>query len=383
MANRTVLVDNNTWNNTHIATVGYVLSIVLSISLIHITIQFAIIFCRRALASNEQEAYPILLSLDVDYVLLTFGGLSVGICTNWQYSYTQTHPTPLCRAINPTISTSSYGWFESQAVYSLRWKNRPFMQTDNIAWTKADLKQCSTLWCTNWVITGKFNGPELFLNLLKLLNNTFLSRFEDLPGYGRQGGYDVARNVLIGYKGYELEHFEEAFTSEHWLVRIYKVKKPAVTDGELFENEDNSKSNFGRSNAAMAATNTGRLSYDKKKRYVPQEHSVSIVGCYTDENMFGEDRVYAGGPAGAYFSVARDAAIAAGKKYFAIARVGHEGHSFSMNGPLPPPDSNSPACGRPCVDDAMYACGCSDAACEIAPTSPMENIRRWVVYRLD
>ncbi|RYY72214.1 hypothetical protein EON63_21190 [archaeon] len=33
---RTVLVDNNTWNNTHIATVG------------------------RVLASTEEEAYPIL-----------------------------------------------------------------------------------------------------------------------------------------------------------------------------------------------------------------------------------------------------------------------------------------------------------------------------------
>jgi len=52
MANRTVLVDNNTWNNTHIATVG------------------------RALASTEEDAYPILESLDVDYVLLIFGGLT-------------------------------------------------------------------------------------------------------------------------------------------------------------------------------------------------------------------------------------------------------------------------------------------------------------------
>jgi dolichyl-diphosphooligosaccharide--protein glycosyltransferase len=50
MANRTVLVDNNTWNNTHIATVG------------------------RALATSEEEAYPILESLDVDYVLVIFGG---------------------------------------------------------------------------------------------------------------------------------------------------------------------------------------------------------------------------------------------------------------------------------------------------------------------
>ena len=52
MANRTVLVDNNTWNNTHIATVG------------------------RALASTEEDAYPILESLDVDYVLLIFGGVT-------------------------------------------------------------------------------------------------------------------------------------------------------------------------------------------------------------------------------------------------------------------------------------------------------------------
>ena len=50
MANRTVLVDNNTWNNTHIATVG------------------------RAMASSEKRAYNIYRSLDVDYVLVVFGG---------------------------------------------------------------------------------------------------------------------------------------------------------------------------------------------------------------------------------------------------------------------------------------------------------------------
>lgn len=52
MANRTVIVDNNTWNNTHIATVG------------------------RAMASNEEDAYEIMRQLDVDYVLVIFGGLS-------------------------------------------------------------------------------------------------------------------------------------------------------------------------------------------------------------------------------------------------------------------------------------------------------------------
>jgi dolichyl-diphosphooligosaccharide---protein glycosyltransferase len=51
MANRTILVDNNTWNNTHIATVG------------------------KAMSSTEDEAYKIMRKLDVDYVLVVFGGL--------------------------------------------------------------------------------------------------------------------------------------------------------------------------------------------------------------------------------------------------------------------------------------------------------------------
>ncbi|KAJ1565739.1 oligosaccharyl transferase stt3 subunit, partial [Nowakowskiella sp. JEL0078] len=49
MANRTVLVDNNTWNNTHIATVG------------------------KAMASSEDVSYEIMRRHDVDYVLVIFG----------------------------------------------------------------------------------------------------------------------------------------------------------------------------------------------------------------------------------------------------------------------------------------------------------------------
>lgn len=51
MADRPTLVDNNTWNNTHIATVG------------------------KAMSSSEEVAYPILKKHDVDYVLVIFGGL--------------------------------------------------------------------------------------------------------------------------------------------------------------------------------------------------------------------------------------------------------------------------------------------------------------------
>ena len=51
MANRTTLVDNNTWNNSHIALVG------------------------KAMSSNESAAYDIMTELDVDYVLVIFGGV--------------------------------------------------------------------------------------------------------------------------------------------------------------------------------------------------------------------------------------------------------------------------------------------------------------------
>jgi dolichyl-diphosphooligosaccharide---protein glycosyltransferase len=51
MADRPTLVDNNTWNNTHIATVG------------------------KAMSSREEVSYPIMRQHDVDYVLVVFGGL--------------------------------------------------------------------------------------------------------------------------------------------------------------------------------------------------------------------------------------------------------------------------------------------------------------------
>lgn len=38
-------------------------------------------------------------------------------------------------------------------------------------------------------------------------------------------GFDRTRNAEIGKKDIKFKHLEEAFTSEHWLVRIYKVKK--------------------------------------------------------------------------------------------------------------------------------------------------------------
>ena len=43
--------------------------------------------------------------------------------------------------------------------------------------------------------------------------------------YGKPAGYDRARGREVGKKNIELTTMEEAFTSEHWIVRIFKVKK--------------------------------------------------------------------------------------------------------------------------------------------------------------
>ncbi len=50
---------------------------------------------------------------------------------------------------------------------------------------------------------------------------------EVMMGPNMPTGYDRTRNTEIGVKDIRLTHLEEAFTSEHWLVRIYRVKKPS------------------------------------------------------------------------------------------------------------------------------------------------------------
>jgi dolichyl-diphosphooligosaccharide--protein glycosyltransferase len=50
-------------------------------------------------------------------------------------------------------------------------------------------------------------------------------RFDEISNAPGRKGYDTVRQAEIGYKGFKLEHFTEAYTSERWIVRIYKVNK--------------------------------------------------------------------------------------------------------------------------------------------------------------
>jgi dolichyl-diphosphooligosaccharide--protein glycosyltransferase len=161
MANRTVLVDNNTWNNTHIALVG------------------------KAFSSREEVAIEIMRKLDVDYVLVIFGGLT---------------------------------GYASDDINKFLWMVRIGGTVD------PNLKEMDY-----YTPKGEFRvdagGSPVLLNCLmyKLCYYRFGQVFTER---GRPSGYDRVRGTEIGNKDFELEYLDEAFTSHHWIVRIYKVRKP-------------------------------------------------------------------------------------------------------------------------------------------------------------
>jgi len=158
MANRTVLVDNNTWNNTHISQVG------------------------QAMASNEDVAYKIMRRMDVDYVLVIFGGLT-------GYS---------------SDDINKFLW-----MVRIGGSTNPEIVEDDY-YTRGDYRIDS-------------GGSKKLLNCLmyKLSYYKFGKMYTERD---KPAGFDRVRHQEIGNKDFELEHLDEAFSSEHWIVRIYKVK---------------------------------------------------------------------------------------------------------------------------------------------------------------
>lgn len=77
-------------------------------------------------------------------------------------------------------------------------------------------------------------------------------------------GFDRTRNAEIGNKDIKLKHLEEAFTSEHWLVRIYKVKK--------LENRD-------RVENKLRGTDSTKQKYTSKKVSSPPQTSDNAPLC--------------------------------------------------------------------------------------------------------
>lgn len=162
MANRTTLVDNNTWNNSHIALVG------------------------KAMSSNETAAYKIMTDLNVDYVLVIFGGVM---------------------------------GYSGDDINKFLWMVRI-----------AEGEHPNDIRETDYFTErGEFRvdseGTKTLLNCLMYKLSYY--RFGDLKlDYSSPAGFDRTRNAVIGNKDISLTYLEEAYTTQHWLVRVYRVKKP-------------------------------------------------------------------------------------------------------------------------------------------------------------
>jgi dolichyl-diphosphooligosaccharide--protein glycosyltransferase len=161
MANRTILVDNNTWNNTHISRVG------------------------QAMSSPEDKAYEIMRELDVDYVLVIFGGLT---------------------------------GYASDDINKFLWMVRIGGSTE-----KGQHIKESDYYTPQGEFRVDRDGAPILLNCLmyKMCYYRFGQVYTE---HGKPPGYDRVRNTEIGNKDFELDVLEEAYTTEHWIVRIYKVK---------------------------------------------------------------------------------------------------------------------------------------------------------------
>ncbi|KAK9372574.1 Oligosaccharyl transferase STT3 subunit-domain-containing protein [Lipomyces chichibuensis] len=183
MADRTTLVDNNTWNNTHIATVG------------------------KAMSSREEVSYPILRKHDVDYILVIFGGL-IGYSGDDMNKFLWM--VRIAEGIWPD-EVQERNFFTARGEYKVDEQATPTMRNS-------------------------------------LMYKMCYYRFTEL--FGRQGAVDRVRNQRIpspttdsSAAPIQLNTVEEAFTSENWIVRIYKVKDLDI---------------FGREHAAAMAFEEGK-----------------------------------------------------------------------------------------------------------------------------
>ncbi|PMD26844.1 glycosyltransferase family 66 protein [Hyaloscypha hepaticicola] len=180
MADRPTLVDNNTWNNTHIATVG------------------------KAMSSREEVSYPIMRQHEVDYVLVVFGGL-LGYSGD---------------------DINKFLWMVriAEGIWPDEVKERDFF-TDRGEY-RVDDGATETMKNSLMYKMSYYNYNSLF------------------PAGQAQ---DRVRGVKLPDVGPTLNCVEEAFTSENWIIRIYKVKD---------------LDNVGRDHASAASFDRG----NKKKK---------------------------------------------------------------------------------------------------------------------
>lgn len=158
-ADRTTLVDNNTWNNTHIAIVG------------------------KAMSSSEEISYEILKEHDVDYVLIIFGGL-LG--------------------------------FNGDDLNKFLW----MVRIPEGIWPDEVNEQ------SFFTADGQFRVDAAASDTMKncLMYKMSYHDFPGVMGNPTQSTDRVRGATIDESHVFPLKYFDEVFTTENWLVRIYKLK---------------------------------------------------------------------------------------------------------------------------------------------------------------
>ncbi|CAK7198617.1 oligosaccharyl transferase stt3 subunit [Sporothrix eucalyptigena] len=184
MADRPTLVDNNTWNNTHIATVG------------------------KAMSSREEVSYPIMKAHEVDYVLVVFGGL-LGYSGD---------------------DINKFLWMVriAEGIWPDEVKEREFFTARGEY--RVDEEATDTMKNSLMYKMSYYNYQALFP-----------------PGQAQ----DRVRGSRLPDKSPTLNTLEEAYTSENWIIRIYKVKD---------------YDNVGRDHGAVASFEQGHKKKKASKR---------------------------------------------------------------------------------------------------------------------
>ena len=73
---------------------------------------------------------------------------------------------------------------------------------------------------TVWILMLDENTQSYSIKLVLILE---LSDWMSIQlDFRNPAGYDRTRNAVIGRRSIDLTYLEEAYTSEHWLVRIYR-----------------------------------------------------------------------------------------------------------------------------------------------------------------
>jgi dolichyl-diphosphooligosaccharide--protein glycosyltransferase len=140
-------------------------------------------------ASKEQTAWKIARMLDADFFLVLFGG-AVGFngddVSKFQW-------------LTPAI----HRVFENVSVEAFQNDETPFLVAEKMG---SEVRK-SMMFRAAYYRFGEYQG------------------FEDV-----KKGWDLAREVKVGGLEFELNWFEESYTSLNWMIRIFRVKKDPQWD---------------------------------------------------------------------------------------------------------------------------------------------------------